>query len=391
MSLVDIWKRTPEELRGKGIQQVLGLAGDGHLKDGNATSAEFREYLAHIPSDELMRYAIQCLSKGFDESGFALQDIANQIGKRLAFRVEDGRYRGSTSAIGFDGLWQSHDGASILVEVKTTDAYRLSLDTAANYRRELIRTGRISEDKSSILYIVGRADTGDLEAQIRGSRFAWDVRLISIEALLRLLKIKEELEDQRTVDRIRDILMPQEFTRVDGIINLVFSATTEAKPETPSEVEESHVGEKKGKKFTPVNFRPACVERLQRHFKESLVRQSAAVYATPDGSTAVSIAVSREYDWREGGRGYWFAFHPSQRERLEAYADAWVSFGCGSEKQMLVIPLKEFREWLPRFSRTESDDRFYWHVIIGKGKGHWWIQAKGGQEDVPVDKFLLGG
>jgi len=191
MPLVELWKKTPEQFHGKTIQQVLGFAGDGRLKDGNSTSVEFREFLAHLPSSELSLFANQCLETAFPDSGFALQDIANQVGNRLGFRVENGRYRGNPNALGFDGLWHTADGETILVEVKTTDAYRLSLDTAAEYRRKLIQEKKLSEDKSSILYIVGRSDTGDLEAQVRGSRYAWDIRLISVEALLRLLGIKE--------------------------------------------------------------------------------------------------------------------------------------------------------------------------------------------------------
>jgi len=130
----------------------------------------------------------------------------------------------------------------------------LSLDTAANYRKDLIRENRLTTDKSSILYVVGRADTGDLEAQVRGSPHAWDIRLISVDALLRLLRIKGTLEDQRTVDRIREILIPQEFTRVDGIIDLVFSAAKEASEELPLDDATDIEPERKGKKFTPVNF-----------------------------------------------------------------------------------------------------------------------------------------
>ena len=80
----------------------------------------------------------------------------------------------------------------------------------------MIKQDLIPEERSSILYVVGRANTGDLEAQVRGSRYAWDIRIIGVGALFRVLKIKEELEDQDTVDRIRAILVPQEFTRVDG-------------------------------------------------------------------------------------------------------------------------------------------------------------------------------
>jgi hypothetical protein len=139
MPLVEIWEKTPEQLQEKTIQQVLVFAGDGRLKDGNSTSVEFREFLAHIPSEDLSTFANQCLEVSFQDSGLALQDIANQVGKRLGFTVEDGRYRGTTTAIGFDGLWHSKGGETILIEVKTTDAYRLSLDRGRARLRAIVR------------------------------------------------------------------------------------------------------------------------------------------------------------------------------------------------------------------------------------------------------------
>jgi hypothetical protein len=75
MPLVDIWKSSPEQIRNKTVQQLLIFAGDGKLRDGNETSIEFRQFLAHIPSDLLSTYAIQCLTSSFHEGGFALQDI----------------------------------------------------------------------------------------------------------------------------------------------------------------------------------------------------------------------------------------------------------------------------------------------------------------------------
>jgi hypothetical protein len=66
----------------------------------------------------------------------------------------------------------------------------------------------------TLVIIVGRSDTGDLEAQVRGSRHAWDIRLISIDGLLRLMRLKEELDDPKIMEKIRRVLMPQEFTKV---------------------------------------------------------------------------------------------------------------------------------------------------------------------------------
>jgi len=78
-----------------------------------------------------------------------------------------------------------------------------------------------------MLVVVGRQDTGDLEAQIRGSRFAWDMRVISVDALLRMLKLKEEVEDPSLLKRIHNILIPHEFTRLDPIIEIAFAAVAD--------------------------------------------------------------------------------------------------------------------------------------------------------------------
>ena len=62
-----------------------------------------------------------------------------------------------------------------------------------NIDRNLLNTHVISTP-SSILIVVGRDDTGELEAQVRGSRHAWDIRLISADALVKLVNLKETVE-----------------------------------------------------------------------------------------------------------------------------------------------------------------------------------------------------
>jgi hypothetical protein len=64
--------------------------------------------------------------------------------------------------VGFDGIWRTAEGDAILAEVKTTDVYRLSLETTATYRRDLIKKGALPEESSSILYVVGRSGTASM-------------------------------------------------------------------------------------------------------------------------------------------------------------------------------------------------------------------------------------
>jgi hypothetical protein len=407
MALIDLWNSARSSIQDKHVQQVIGFSGNGKLADTNETSREFREYLSYIPSEVLIRYANDCLTSSFDQSGFALQDIVNQIGKRLSFDVIDGAYRGRKGAIGFDGIWKSNTGADIVVEVKTTDAYRIDLDTIAQYRSNLIKVGRISERKSSILIVVGRQDTGDLEAQIRGSRHAWDVRLISVEALIRLMQLKEKTEDADFLRKITTILTPREYTKVDEIIDLVFSTAEELSIDTAEQAfiqqgiddvlpAQTVAASTNGVEPAPTvpdqpnraSFQAECIARVSEKLGAALVKQSRTTYRTPDDDLAVSCAVSKEY--RRSGRSYyWFAFHPEQQAKLERAAKAYAVFGCGSEQTTFLFPYSEWVSWLPGLNETANEDRHYWHVQITQMEGRWIMLRKSGFQSVDITDYLI--
>ena len=146
-----------------------------------------------------------------------LQDIVNELGRRLDFEAEDGLYQGKKTVVGFDGIWRSHGDPDILVEVKTTDYVAVSLDRIASYRERLFAEHRI-EPNASMLVVVGREDTGALETQVRGSGYAWDMRLISVERLIKLVQIKEKSDDSTTLTQIRQLPRAFEYTKIDRTI-----------------------------------------------------------------------------------------------------------------------------------------------------------------------------
>lgn len=394
MSLVDIWQSTPNQLSDKHLQQIIAFAGDGKLKDGNATCGEFRAFISLLPSVVLSRYAAECLDSKFDDSGLALQDIVNQAGKRLGFQVTDGRYRGVKNDTGNDGLWVSPDGDQIVVEVKTTDAYRIDVEKIAGYRRSLIRKNDISEDRSSVLIVVGREDTGGLEAQIRGSRHAWDIRILSVDALFRLVSIREEVEGPAIARKICDILIPREYTRVDGIIDLVFATTAEVREELveegigAAEDADTSVVETKKARFKPVSFHEECVERIAAKTGISFIRRSRATYISPSKDTALNCTVSREHH-TSSGKGYWFAFHTHQRDSLGNFENAYVAFGCGSAETVLLIPFADFKGWLDGMNMTQNDEREYWHVQIIKDNNKYILLQKANIERIDVTKYKI--
>ena len=388
MPLLDLWGKSRTDLEKKQVQQIIAIAGSWKLLDGGDTSKEFRDFLSYVPSTLLARYAEECLNEKFESGGLALQDVVNQVGRRLGSQVEDGRYRGSSGQSGHDGLWKSSLGGEIIVEVKTTDAYRVALDAIAEYRKKLIQETRVVEAKSSILIVVGRQDTGDLEAQIRGSRHAWDIRLISVDSLIRLMLLKETVEDPQILKKIAGVLVPQEFTRVDGIIDLVFSAAEEVRQDVEEpEVQEdlSKMKDKKVPQFAPVDFHAACIRRIEESLNRSLLKQTRATYSSPDGAVVVVCAVSRAH----AREMYWYAFHPHQKEKLEAAIEGYVAYGCGSEKIVLLIPFKEFTWWVEGMWITQLENRFYWHVSIRQEGEKLVLRRKKGFVEVDLTKYLV--
>jgi hypothetical protein len=227
MSLVDLLKTSPDELFSKHVWQIIAFAGTGKLLDGGDTSAEFREVLSNIPLEALSQWGQEAARGKFDGSGFALQDIVNEIGRRLGFTVRPGTYRGGGGEP-YDGLWQATAGHCVVVETKTSDNFTIDLNKLAEYRRQVLTSKRLREQDSSILLVLGRQDTGDYEDRIKGSRYAFIMRFITVDGLLRLLALKQaatsEYASANLSVKIFELFTSPKFIGLDTVVDLVAAA-----------------------------------------------------------------------------------------------------------------------------------------------------------------------
>jgi hypothetical protein len=104
INLIDLAKSNPSAVEQYTIQQIVAVCGDGNLRDNSACSQQLREYLTLQTSERLDGYAGYCLDHTFPKSGSVLQDVINEIGRKLGYTVTNGRYQGVVNQIGFDGL-----------------------------------------------------------------------------------------------------------------------------------------------------------------------------------------------------------------------------------------------------------------------------------------------
>jgi len=396
-TLAQLWKDKAVFLDGKSFRQILQLAGDGRLRDGSVASAELREWLSIIPLERLQSCAEDCMSNSFDDNGLALQDVINEVGVRLGFKVSPGRYRGVKNAIGNDGLWVGEDDFTLLVEVKTTDTYRVNLDTVAEYRSKLITDGTLDQDHSSILIAVGRQDTGDLEAQIRGSKHAWDIRLISVDALFRLAAVKEQLNDWSTSNKINQLLRPVEYTRLDGIVELLFAAKQDL--ETPDVVAPSSP-DRNDQEVVKVTSgvlelaRESVVKRVEMKLGLTFVKRGKALRVSSDGKTRLVCLASQRYDGPVGSDNYWYGFTPAQRKFIQDSDTGYLALACGASGKAILLSREEFLLLLPELLTTPpnptSDDVIrHWHIFFNDYGQHVDLFRSGGGILADLKKFEL--
>lgn len=376
MSLVSLYEKHPDELSGYRVEQIVALAGEGRLRDGSECSTELRAFFRKIDLNRLDAFIHETLSEKFTDSGFVLQDLVNELGRRLSFDVQNGRYHGVANQPGHDGYWESSE-ARFIVEIKTTDAYRINLSTIASYAMKL----KLQEPKENpkplgLLIVVGRQDTGDLEAQIRGSKYAWDVRLISAESLIDLVRLHGVAMDAETEKALRHSLMPVEYTRVDHLVALLSKVAYDV--DRSNQVQDTVNDIPSGLNFkhnltAQSNFEARPIEVVRNKIIESLAKGYGGKYERLSRSLIIFesghktiVSVSKRYIRND--QHYWYALQDSWLKILNGN-DATLCLGMTDLNYYLLIPSKVAQNLPSLLNKTEKENSTYWHIGLLEDKG----------------------
>ena len=124
--------------------------------------------------------------------------------------------------------------------------------------------------------------------------------------------------------------------------------------------------------------------RVAANLDVPLIQRSRGTFSSADDSVRLVCAYSRTYGAAPEG-GFWFAFHPYQNEFLEEAKRGFVTFAA----TVLLIPLAEFKRWLPGMHETISPDRRYWHMRIERKNGRFTMNRRKGHERIDLTKYLV--
>jgi hypothetical protein len=400
MPLLDFLEKGRDTVLAMSASQVLSIAGDGNLKDDSYASHELREFLTRINLQQLEKYAQDCLTEKIPSGGLFLQDIVNELGRRLENTVDYGLYRGGKGKIGYDGLWTLPEGHNILVEVKSSTTYTIDFDRITSYRDKLKENHKIGK-YSSILFVVGNEDTNSLEAQIRGSRYAWDMRIISVDSLIKLTKIKESTEEEATLKKIIGLLVPIEYTKLDCIIDIMFTTTSDI--EESMSTQDISISEVivSSDCYADISYN---IERTSKeiieHIKQNIINtvgkwlgvsfhaKSRALHLTKDGQTKLLCAVSKRYPATYAE--YWYTYRLSHKKFFEETKNSYIALGCTDSSRIFLVPADNIENILPSLNCTESKTgNKYWHLCIAKEDGNFVLVTQKDKENIPLNSFLL--
>ena len=382
----------PSKVKGKSVTQVVTMLADGKLTDIGQTAPAFRDFLNNCPIDQLGIYTNQMVAEASD--GKIFQDIVNTIGKKIGFDVVHGLYQGKKNAIGFDGYW-SHKNLNLVIECKTTDAYRISTKTLLGY------SNAIKEEKGlkfapPILLVVGRVDTGDIEAQIRGSRADDRISVIGVESLLGLAKASVELSDGPASDSLRKILLPRDYTRLDDLTALITNVINEAQQTSldQAEVDEGLSSEASNKKpeVTTANadsltdqLRSSMVKASKKSLGklEKATSRSRAQFVTPDGEVYFFLASKR---YAATYQHFWYSIQHSWKAIWEQRGGG-LALGLEGKKHFYMIDCKTVLEWTKFLNETLKPNRQYWHLALKESRDKIEVLLSKSDTNCDIDNF----
>jgi len=394
LPLLEIWKATRDSVLKMNLEAIVRIAGDGQLKDGSETSIEFRQFLTEIESEKLAEFATYCIENSFTSSGQVLQDVINEIGRRLGFKAENGRYQGVRNDIGYDGIWSSSNEC-LVIEVKTTDAYTIKLDVIARYRDRLVEENRVPKD-TPILLVIGRNDTESLEAQVRGSRHAWSMRIIGIDALIKLMEVNLSTLSNEVTEKIHTILRPFEYTRIDKIVDVVFT-TAEDKENEIEELEGIEVEETNQSSSTQVRTpkeiliqkKSECIRKVSEKYERPIQKKKHSMYSDSLDEIRVIASISKRYEKSE--TFYWYAYHDEPQRKFLAEAKIGLMvFGLTDLDIAFAVPFELLElNWNNLYETTKKNGQVYKHIYIYLNDGKFYLRIREKGTEIELSKFSL--
>jgi hypothetical protein len=229
---------------------------------------------------------------------------------------------------------------------------------------------------------------------------------------LRLVQLKENAQDAITGKKIRELLFPMEYTRLDQIIDVMFTTATDVEAVLNTEGDALNVDITQDKSVTSEALDPSeplsskgtweftdsrllqgkreeILQSVSQKIGAALIKKSRALYWDASHDNRVACSISKRYT-RTNSYRYWYAFHPQWDEFLRDGKTGLFVLGCMDQRFAFSIPWSVLNPLLPYLNTTTTERSTYWHIHIGEDeKSGYYLLVSKKDEDLPLSDYVI--
>ena len=223
------------------------------------------------------------------------------------------------------------------------------------------------------------------------------MRIIGVDALAKLMRVNLSTFSQEVTEKIHTILQPFEYTRVDKIVDVVFTTIEDKTHESDSFDEVQDKGTARTQRQidkTPRSIldakKVAAAQRLSAKLGRPLVRKRYSLYSDSTDQLHAVIAVSKRYT-RSGSDFYWYAYHNEpQRTFLRVADKGYMVFALADSEESFAVPYEVLEKHWDHFYETVQDNgSLYKHIYIYHELGNFHLRVnKIGGTEIDLSQYL---
>jgi hypothetical protein len=229
------------------------------------------------------------------------------------------------------------------------------------------------------------------------------MRLISADALIKLVQLKENAEGPETGRKIRSLLVPREYTRLDEMVDVMFTTAkdvervieaVDSEQEQVAEIDSASEKAKGTWEFTDSKIlqakRDEIIRALGSREGVPLIKKSRALYWSPDHEKRAAFTISKHYAKR-GGPHYWYGYPMQWDEFLKEGERGYLVLGCMDRDHAFAIPTDVFRPLVDDLNTTRNEDgTYYWHIqLIVTASGEVFLIVPKRGNNLPLSEYGL--
>lgn len=218
---------------------------------------------------------------------------------------------------------------------------------------------------------------------------------------MKLLRVKENSNEAETGQKIRSLFAPVEYTRLDRMVDVVFTAATDVEVSTELEPEKlieplvaaqqiSASEPKSPYQFTDSAIlqgkRIVIIGSLATREDTHLLQKSRAQYWNATRDVRAVCSISKRYQGKNQNP-YWYAYHPQWDEFLSSAKRTFFVLGCMDRPDAFAIPVHVIRSILPHLHQTVRESGAYWHIHLTEQGGDLAIIVPGSSESLPLTPY----